>query len=672
MGPNDWTLAVDFGTSNTVAVIKDRQDARAVQFADGNPSFPSGVYVDDDGQLISGLGAFNLRLIHPRRYFAGVKRAVTEGAPTIPLARRMFPTVDAVAAVLREAKRAAMAYRTDHPDEEPARTALTHPVGWDEDQIAVLRRAGEIAGLPSVTTYEEPVAAAFHLYHARFDVGAHIAVYDLGGGTFDTALLEHVGEAETVPGQLAPPPYRVVSTTGDPSIGGELFDDMLHDLISRSDLRDAPPWQALQPVNAPARDDERYADWLIGTRTLRQSIIDAKIDLSTRSKAAVYIPGILLPHTLERADIDGELREKLCRTVDLLSDLLRRHQLTSDQIAHVALVGGSSQIPIIRTLLVERGHFDDDIISAPAAAQTIVALGAAELAAMKPTATEAERAFEAGEAWAAHGGWKEAAACYQCAIDLRDPHWSPRAAYRLGEMRAENPEKTFFKKNYDPAIAAFRAAAEYRDTEWSARAMFSLAMLFLRLNRIEEAGVFLDNAVRANRSDVSPEAAFHLGLLHIRRGDWRSAEDAWQTAIDHRHPKWSPNAAYELGENRRLRKNHLGARDAWQVAMTQYRHPEWSPRAATELGALMREKGRKAWQLKEAEYQLAIETAYRCAIDSRHPELWPRAAFELGTLRQKRRDWKGAADAYQEAVASGDPVWGAKAVERKSGILRHL
>lgn len=665
-----WTLAIDFGTSNTVVVVKDDDHGtRTVEFPDGKPYFPSGVYAADDGTLMSGLAAYNNRRIQPRRYFDGIKRAVTEGQTQIPMAKRMYSTADVVAAVLREAKRAAKEFRGD-PSAEPARTALTRPVAWDDDQLAVLSQAAAVAELPSVAFFEEPVAAAFQLYHNAFPPYSTIAVYDLGGGTFDAALLERIGDQQPEPGKVLPAPFRVIDKAGNTRIGGEKFDDLIHDIIGRGDLADAPPWRDLQPEYAPEPADETYAQWLVDRRTLMDSIVDAKILLSRNPQAAIYIPGITIPYTLTLEVFEHELEPYLAATVDQLSDLVARNNRTTDQIAHVALVGGSSHIPMVRRLLVERGDFGEDRVGAGTSAQVVVAMGAAKLIDVRPVATAAENAFWLGEQLAEHNKVKEAAQAYRAAITAEDPQWSPRAAYRLGQLRTANPEKTLMKKSYEAAITAYRTATSYRDSEWSARAAYALAVLLMQNGRLDEAGVYLDNAMVANRPDVSPGAAYQLGLLHIRRGDWRSAEDAWQTAMDHCDSEWSAHAAFDLGADRRRRKNYPGATRAWQVAMG-FGHPEWSACAAYQFGDLLGAQGRRPWKMTKDEHADAIGLAYRTAIASGHEEWAPRAAYALGRILEKRRDYKGAAAAYQTAIASGNPNWGAAAVKRKAEIIRH-
>lgn len=670
--PSGWTLAIDFGTSNTVVVVKDQRGINAVEFA-GHRWFPSVVFADDNGGLISGLEAFNNRLVQPRRYFAEVKQTVTSRSPTVYVAGQPYATVDAVAAVLGEAKRSAMAFRGD-PTDLPARTALTHPVAWEDDQIDVLQQAAEKAGLPNVTTFQEPVAAAFHLYHNGFQPGEHIAVYDLGGGTFDAAILERDVTREPEPGQVIRPPFRVIATVGNPKIGGEKFDDELWDLLGSGDLRGAPAWAALQDESRPdpTTDEPSFLDWLVGRRRLRQAIIDLKIDLSTRDQAAVYVPNIALPQTITRTQLEEVLLPYLSSTVDLLLKLIERNELAHSDIVHVALVGGSSQIPLVRRLLAERGRFDYARVSAPGSAQAVVALGAAALAETKKPETEAERAFNAAQSMDATGGWRQAKSAYQQAIECRDSEWSPRAAYQLGQLRTRHPDRKLLGKSYDSAIAAYTTAMAHEGTEWAAKSGLALAKLYLTTKRLDDAAVVLDNVVGAHQPDVSPEAAFNLGLLHVRRGDWRSAEDAWRTTIDHKHPYWAPRAAYELGAQRRMRRNYVGAKHAWQVAMDDFTHPDWSPRAACELGGLLSEKGRKTWQFSKAEHEKAIESSYQTAIDYGHPEWSPRAAYELGAIRQKRRNWRGAADAYQVAIASGTSRWATSAMQRKAEIRKYI
>lgn len=669
-GPAGWTLAIDFGTSNTVVVVKDQHGVNIVEFA-GQKWFPSVVFAKDDGSLVAGIEAFNSRLVEPRRYFTDVKQALTNNSPDIYLAGKAYPATEAVAAVLAEAKTAAMASRGD--DDPPTRTALTHPVTWDDDQIGLLRTAADLAGLPDVTTYREPVAAAFHLYHNRFQPGDHIAVYDLGGGTFDIAILERQVPGESGPGQPVPPPFEVVDMGGDPDIGGEHFDDELWKLLGSGDLKEAPAWVALQDESRPdpKTDEQRYLNWLVGRRELKQSIIDAKIHLSKRDQAAVFVPAITFPQTINRADLEAALLTQLTTTVELLQKLIVRNHLSNADIVHVALVGGSSLIPLVKRLLAELAQFDDTRVSAQSSAQTVVAQGAAALAEVRRAETDAERAFNAAEACAADI-WKEAAALYQQAIECRDKVWSPRAAYALGQLRERHPGRALFRKNYDAAVNAYKVAIDYQGSDWAALATLALAKLYLVTDRLAEAEVTLENAVHANHPEASPEAAYNLGLVHIRRDDWRSAEDAWQTAIDHRHPEWAPQAAYALGAQRKMRRNHLGARDAWRIAIDDFTHTELSPRVACELGGLLADKGRKAWRIRDDEYRQAIEAAYQTAIDSDHPYFAPRAAYELGTVRQKRKDWAGAAAAYQTAVNSGNSEWATKAIKRKAEIRRHI
>ena len=126
--PSGWTLAIDFGTSNTVVVVKDQRGINAVEFA-GHRCVPVGSLRRRQRRAhLRPVEAFNNRLVQPRRYFAEVKQTVTSRSPTVYVAGQPYATVDAVAAVLGEAKRSAMAFRGIFSD-RPAGPHRTHPSG---------------------------------------------------------------------------------------------------------------------------------------------------------------------------------------------------------------------------------------------------------------------------------------------------------------------------------------------------------------------------------------------------------------------------------------------------------------------------------------------------------------------------------------------------------------
>ena len=125
IAPAGWTLAIDFGTSNTVVVVKDQRGVNAVEFA-GHRWFPSVVFADDNGGLISGLEAFNNRLVQPKRYFAEVKQTVTSRSPTVYVAGHPYHRRRGRR---RSAGSQALGHGVPRRSDRPAGPHRTHPSG---------------------------------------------------------------------------------------------------------------------------------------------------------------------------------------------------------------------------------------------------------------------------------------------------------------------------------------------------------------------------------------------------------------------------------------------------------------------------------------------------------------------------------------------------------------
>lgn len=621
-----WTLAIDFGTSNTVAVMVSSNGVEPVLF-EGRPWFPSVVCAEPDGTLVSGLAAFNNRLIRPDSYFDGVKHSLTSDRPHVLLAGRRYEVAEPIAAILAHAMSSAMSLRGNI---RPERTVLTHPVVWRDDQIAILREAADLADLPDLTTVDEPVAAAFALYpNERFEPGQHVAVYDLGAGTLDIALLKRAPAQALTPdpdGAL-PAPFEVIDCTGTVGVGGQKFDTLIEEMLDRGDLGKMPAWQDLQPGSRPSGDDyDADREWIKNRRLLQEEIVRVKEELSVVDRVTLTLPGYQFPTDVTRAQIEGTLHEQLARTVDLLVRFINDCHLRTTDIADVALVGGSSQIPLIRQLLSQAGLFGDRVTS-PDSPQTIVARGAAHLALVDrvpPRRDAAQRDVELAEAARADGRWKEAKKAYERASGARDRNWSPQAAYELGRLCTQHPDGVFHS-NYNAARRAYRDAMSYDGTEWPAYAALALATMEAELRQFDAAIAAYDNAVRTGHQTVAPEAAFHLGLLQLSRLNPAAAEKAWQTATTFPGSEWSAQAAFELGAYRSHQKNYRGAEQAWKTAIG-HRHPAW----------------------------------------------YPRAAYELGMLREKLKNWRGAGEAYQIAIDSGQGEWAAPAATRLSKIQRRI
>ncbi|GAB4004257.1 hypothetical protein GCM10029992_48640 [Glycomyces albus] len=182
--PAKALLAIDFGTSNTVAVLRQTGTAdRPLLFA-GSPVMPSAVFLDDDGRFHTGREAERMAQLDPAAFEPHPKQHV--GVDLVLLGEREVPAADLAAAVLARVRQAAV----EVLGEAPA-AVLTHPAQWGPHRIAVLERAAAAADLEVSRLVAEPVAAAhrFAQVESVDSAAGLIGVFDLGGGTFDIAVL---------------------------------------------------------------------------------------------------------------------------------------------------------------------------------------------------------------------------------------------------------------------------------------------------------------------------------------------------------------------------------------------------------------------------------------------------------------------------------------------------
>ena len=184
-------LVIDFGTTFTTAVLAGPEGPRLLDVDSGESKMPSSVFRTGDGQLVCGRLAENQAAVDPSSFLPTPKRRL--GHDSVLLGGVEIDTVDLIAAVLA---RVADEARRQGNGALPAEVRLTHPASWRESRRSALLRAAERAGLGRATLVPEPIAAAAHYVNrigatqgSAVPPGALIAVYDLGGGTFDTAVV---------------------------------------------------------------------------------------------------------------------------------------------------------------------------------------------------------------------------------------------------------------------------------------------------------------------------------------------------------------------------------------------------------------------------------------------------------------------------------------------------
>lgn len=348
-------LGVDFGTSNTVAVLVGDGRPPRVLAIDGVGALPSCVYIDDDGSLTVGRDAERRARLAPERFEANPKRRIDDGE--ILLGVRVVPVVEAIAAVLRrvidEARRQLNGRSPDHIN-------LTHPAGWGAARQNILLAAARTAGLgPSLSLVPEPVAAAAHfssLPGRSMTPGASLAVYDLGGGTFDCAV---VGST--------PNGFTVLAESGLADVGGVDFDQAVVDHLGRTvSSHDPAKWQAL---SRPRNSTDRRA-----ARTLREDVRAGKETLSRYAQADLPLPDPFDDTLLTRKEFEGLIRPVIARTVEVLASTIGRAGLTADRLGGIYLVGGSSRIPLVAAMIADRLGVVPVTLDQP---ETAVAMGAA-------------------------------------------------------------------------------------------------------------------------------------------------------------------------------------------------------------------------------------------------------------------------------------------------------
>ncbi|WP_326558343.1 Hsp70 family protein [Micromonospora sp. NBC_01796] len=326
-------LAVDLGTTHTVAVIhRPGQPPRPLLF-DGTPLLPSGVYLDPTGTTHTGRDAHRLASNQPDRFEPHPKRRIDDG--TILLGDNDIPIEQLLAAGLRRV--ADEAHLTGiNPT---TATVLTCPADWAQPRRNLLRTAARQAGLGEVTLIDEPVAAAHYcldLLGPQLPPGATLAIFDFGGGTLDVTVIRR-----------EPTGSRVLATGGLDDLGGVDIDDALvahlGQLIA---LRDPDLWQRLHQPTTPVDRRDRQTLWT--------EVRAAKEMLSRTATAPVTVPGRTEPLHLTREELDRIAAPLIARAVDETRRVLQRAGTEPTTLAALLLVGGSSRMPLVASRLHAR------------------------------------------------------------------------------------------------------------------------------------------------------------------------------------------------------------------------------------------------------------------------------------------------------------------------------
>ncbi|MEV6520548.1 Hsp70 family protein [Longispora sp. NPDC051575] len=347
-----YRLAVDYGTSNTVAMLATPDGRVRPLLFDGAPLLPSAVYAQPDGIVLTGRDAQNSARLDPARFEPNPKRRIDD--VEILLGEHSWPVVELAARTL--ARVATEAART--AGGPPAELVMTCPVTWGPVRRDVLTRAAARAGLPRPTLVPEPVAAAAYYTSVLGQEvlgGRSVVVYDLGGGTFDVCVVRREDTG-----------FHALAYRGIDDFGGMDLDALVVAQLAQAVAPGAPEaWRRLShPADAA---DRRHF------RALWDDARTAKEALSRQSHATVFVPVVERDAHVSREAFEQAASGALRRTIDVTLATLREAQTGPADIAGLFLVGGSTRVPMVATLLHRATGIAPTLLEQP---ETVVAEGA--------------------------------------------------------------------------------------------------------------------------------------------------------------------------------------------------------------------------------------------------------------------------------------------------------
>ncbi len=376
----DRIVGIDLGTTNSLVAFMQGQDPVIIPGEDGSNLVPSVVALDENERIIVGNAARKYLIETPDRAVYSIKRLMGRGVEDVQEELKLFPFRLADDLLAREVLRIKLGDKTYTPPEisayilrqlkrnaerffgEPVTKAvITVPAYFNDAQRQATKDAGRIAGLEVLRLVNEPTAASL-AYGLDKKQNGIVAVYDLGGGTFDISVLRlHDGI------------FEVIATNGDTYLGGDDIDNLLI-RIALDDIR-----------GDLGMDLSRNGDVVAG---IRKAVIEAKIALSSQESTKLDIE---LPNGKRyRREITREQFEQLAapvidRTIAPCKLALKDAALKPEQIDEVVLVGGSTRIPKVHALVAQlfqrKPHTDlnpDEVVALGAAVQANILSGGSE------------------------------------------------------------------------------------------------------------------------------------------------------------------------------------------------------------------------------------------------------------------------------------------------------
>ncbi|WP_010135979.1 molecular chaperone DnaK [Ochrovirga pacifica] len=374
-------IGIDLGTTNSCVSVMEGNDPVVIPNAEGKRTTPSIVAFVEGGERKIGDPAKRQAVTNPTKTIYSVKRfmgnkyseSATEAGrvpykvvkgdndtPRIDIDGRLYTPQEISAMTLQKMKKTA----EDYLGQDVTEAVITVPAYFNDAQRQATKEAGEIAGLKVQRIINEPTAAALAYGIDKKGSDQKIAVYDLGGGTFDISILE-IGDGV----------FEVLSTNGDTHLGGDNFDEVIID------------WLA-DEFNAEEQVDLRKDPMAL--QRLREAAEKAKIELSSSAQTEINLPYVTatasgpkhLVKTLTRAKFEQLAAELVVRSMEPVKKALADADLDTSDIDEVILVGGSTRIPVIQEEVKKffgkepnKGVNPDEVVAIGAAIQGGVLAG---------------------------------------------------------------------------------------------------------------------------------------------------------------------------------------------------------------------------------------------------------------------------------------------------------
>ena len=367
-------IGIDLGTTNSCVAVLEGNDPVVIPNSEGRNTTPSIVAFVDGGERKVGDPAKRQAITNPTRTVFSIKRFMgesydqvvkeisrvpyevcnTNGQPRVKIDGREFTPQEISAVILQKMKKTA----EDYLGQQVTEAVITVPAYFNDSQRQATKEAGEIAGLTVRRIVNEPTAAALAYGLDKSDSDKKIAVFDLGGGTFDISILE-----------LGDGVFEVKSTNGDTHLGGDDFDHCIIDWLAQEFMNDE---------GVDVRKDP------MALQRLKEAAEKAKIELSSSTSSEINLPYLMpvngipkhLVRTLTRAKFEQLCDHLIQATIEPCRRALADAGLTASDIDDVILVGGSTRIPAVQEIVKKffgktpsKGVNPDEVVAVGAAIQ---------------------------------------------------------------------------------------------------------------------------------------------------------------------------------------------------------------------------------------------------------------------------------------------------------------